>query len=76
MQNLYISTGTFVNKLTAIKPFNTFIIPKPFVDQPNDAVHIKIRLAVRLHGQKLRFKFVVPAGDFIPDIGNCKMKCW
>ena len=24
MQNLYISTGTFVNKLTAIKPFNTF----------------------------------------------------
>ena len=39
------------------------LIPKPFVDQPNDAVHIKIRLAVRLHGQKLRFKFVVPAGS-------------
>ena len=39
------------------------LIPKPFVDQPDDAVHIKIRLAVRLHGQKLRFKFVVPTGS-------------
>ena len=37
-------------------------VAEPFMHQSDDAVHVEIRLAVRLHCQKLRLKPIIPTG--------------